>query len=496
MRLSLKVIFTHLAALVLGWACVDRMMDQEKVQAPAPTLPVKTKTGERQAGGKGNQTASGVLDAWTSNTPDRALVKRLEHESVAELADSIWAEFFIIHEDGSVSTISRVASGKNLELVERFRGLLLAEPEGLLQWFVALPDEKRGCLAMLLGNRSFRSAIPDDQLAAWGNLPGAGSSIAMERGIRVGEAGDIAGLNQMLADAVGNALQSHGLFNAISQWPVDRIDALIGKLDFRSSTVQLGVMELVGRVPQEKRLRFIEELTSAADGIPEFAPLQASLAMKGTGMDLERRNSMIKLNVTSEQANVATAFINSDIKNLFSDTALPEGESLSGSLEKVRKGEMEADELLNEVVSRLGKLAEGNDEMVREAVFRQLAKIAPDKAVTLMGGMPAKKLQDKAFALGLDPAGFESAASILRAREPEVSNDLHSRFSGWGHKSFEGLARYGDAYVSWAMSMPRSLERDLVLSSIAIHLEKEDPQWAARLRAEKSFQKGWKPGMK
>jgi hypothetical protein len=73
---------------------------------------------------------------------------------------------------------------------------------------------------------------------------------------------------------------------------------------------------------------------------------------------------------------------------------------------------------------------------------------------------------------------------------------LQSRFSFWGHKSFEGLARYGDAYVSWAMTMPRSVDRDLVLSAIAIHVEKDDPQWAARLRAEKTYQSGWKPGMK
>lgn len=496
MRLSLKVIITHLAALGLGWACVDRILDQGEVQAPDPTLPVRTKAGERQAGGKGNQTASGLLETWTSNTPDKALVKRLENESVTEVADSIWAEFFITHDDGSVSTTSRWVSEENLELVERFRGLLLAEPEGLRLWFAALPEKKRGCLGMLLGRSSFKSAIPDDQLAAWGNFPGAEFSIVMERGIRVGAAGDISRFSQMLADVSGNALQSHGIAIAISQWPIDRIDALIGKLDLRSQPVQLGVKVLVGRIPREKRLRFIEELTSSAGGIPEFAPLQASLAMLGTGMDLERRTSMIKPNVTREQASVATAFINSDIKNLFSNTGLPEGESLIGSVEKVRKGEMEADELLNEVVSRLGKVAEGNEELVREAVFNQLAKIAPDKAVTLMGKMAAKNLQNKAFALGLDPAGVESAASILRAREPEVPNDLHSRFSGWGHKSFEGLARYGDAYVSWAMSMPRSLERDLVLSAIALHVEKEDPQWAARLRAEKSFQKGWKPGMK
>jgi hypothetical protein len=496
MHLSRKDIFTHLAALAIGWMCVHRIIGDDETLSADDNPSVRTKAGERQAAVKNNASASGLLAPWNANTPDQAMVERLKNESVAAVADSVWNEFFKTDDDGKITAVAPWVSEENLDVIERFRELLLADPKGMREWFAALPEDKRTHFASLPGNRSLANAIPDDQFESWASITPTGAWIETERGTRVGRSGDLVALERMLADAEANrGAESSGIPVAIANWPVDRIDMLIGKLDLRSVRVREGLPNLLNRIPLEKRVRFVESLTSFADGLPGFANLRLSLGLSGTGMDLEERAKLMMV-IGDDMEGLAPKLVTTDINRLFSGRELSENESLRESIENVRKGEMKADELLGEVTSRLGKLAEGHEELVRERVFQQLAKIAPDAALTLMEGTPAKTLQDKAFSLGLDPAGFESAASILRAREPEVPNDLHSRFSGWGHKSFEGLARYGDAYVSWAMSMPRSLERDLVISAIAIHVEKDDPQRAAQLRAEKTYQKGWKPGMK
>jgi hypothetical protein len=500
MRLSWKSILTHLAALAVGWVWVERVTGNHMPIAEEGDSSVRTKLGERQASTTKNTAESGHLMRWTGDLPDPVVVGRLKQESTADVADSIWNEFFAANADGNINAVERIVAEENLDLIEQFRGLIQADSEGVRDWFAGLPDDRRTRFKSLLGNSSLASAIPDDQLDSWEGIAGKEPWIEVERGRRAGRTGDLAVLNRMIDDASNNpgtgGAAGYGVSMAIATWPVDRVESLMGKLDLALPSVRLGVQNLLDRLPLEKKLRFIESLTLSADAGPADGHLRISAGLKGTGMDLEERITLIKPLHDGDLEKLAPQLISIDINRLLSGSELPEEESLRATLEKVRIGEMKADQLMVEVTSRLGELAEGREDLVREKVFQQLAKIAPDAAVAMMEGTPAKTVQEKVFSLGLDPAGFESAASILRAREPELPGDLQSRFSFWGHKSFEGLARYGDAYVSWAMTMPRSVDRDLVLSAIAIHVEKDDPQWAARLRAEKTYQSGWKPGMK
>lgn len=495
-------ILTHLAALSVGWACVDRWMVDFSNSSNSGITNVRTSSAERRPTGRGSNTARHSLARWTGNTPDPVMVERLGHGSVAEIADSIFEKWAGMDVGSIVHLLAERKSGEFKFMLYEMRELLLADPTGMRDWYEELPWDKRQNFTFILNDAGLASAIPDEQIDSWEGIGSQQTWLVSERGRRAGRKGDLTSLSKTLEEIAalpGSRETSASLSETIANWPVDRVNELVGKLGIALSRARPGVARLLARLPADDRMAFLDSITAhggAQNQDPILADLRMSAAYSAIGMNPEERLNLIKPSNNGQADNYIPLMVRNDITRLFTDETLPDGTSLQSSLDKIRKGEMKATDLLDQVSSRLGSLAEGRENLVKEHVFQQLARIAPDAAVTLVEGSPAKSVQEMVFSLGLDPAGFESAASILRAREPEVPDDLHSRFSGWGHKSFEGLARYGDAYVSWAMAMPRSLERDLALSAIAIHLDKDDPQWAARLRAEKTYQSGWKPGMK
>ena len=393
-------------------------------------------------------------------------------------------------------------SGKFNFMLNQMRELLLAEPAEMRNWFESLAWDKQQKFAFILFDEGLASAIPDEQIDSWEGICSQRDWLSNERGRRAGKRGDLVSLAKTLEEIAarpGDRYTSASLGETIANWPTDRVNDLAGKLNAVLNRCHHGIARLLARLPSDQRMTILESLIANGGRQLQRATLddiRPSVALSATGMDLEERLSMTRIFHSGDEDKYIPRLIARDVAALLSDGQVPDGASLRDSLDRVRKGEMTTDELLKTVSARLGSLAEGREELIRSEVFLQVARSAPDAAGELAERMPAKSVQELSFSLGLDAAGIESAATILRMREPEAPGDLNSRFSEWGHKSFEGLARYGDAYVAWALAMPQSLERDLVLSSIAVHLEKDDPQWAARLRAEKTYQSGWKPGIK
>lgn len=502
--MSGKFILTHIAAMVVGWACVGHIIGGRESKQESSPSSVKTKSGGRSPGSKQNPAEDGPLARWMGNTPDPALVERLKHESVAEVVEVLFAKWADKDASEMLGLLSARDSVELNATLAELRELLLADPKGMRMWFEGLPDGKRQSFGVFLLDEKLASAIPDEQLDSWEKSDPDGKWVPRERGRRIGRSGDPEELTRILNEASRHSDLSKEVvtaMEAVANWPVDRANELVEVLPDGNPRTIRSLNLLLVRMPLAERMEFLDSLASTGrmkKNAEVLEDCRLAVAMKGVGMDLEERLKRMngRLAFARDVESAAPELISMDINRLFSRDGLPESDSLQATLQKVRNGEMKADELLAEVATRLGKLAEGRQELVKEKVFQQLAKIAPDAAVTLMDGISARAVQDKALSLGFDPAGFESAAVILRAREPEAPNEVQDRFSGWGHKSFEGLARYGDAYVSWALGMPRSLDRDLVLSAIAIHLEKDDPERAAQLRAEKTYQSGWRPGMK
>lgn len=502
-------IATHLLAAGLAWLVAGRLLEK-----PAPVSTDQssgrssTKSGPRAATASKASAEVGVLAPWLAPGPDPAITARLKDESLTTLADSLFAPV----RDTDIGELVRLVSDRQQQenrvnpVIRAFRSLVLTDPEGVREWVGSLGADDQTKFNLLLGFRMMpdaariSSAIPDEQLESWRDIAGDNRWLEMEQGRRAGQAGDTAWLDQQLrklADASGSRSEvANGLTEAIANWPADSASDLVGKINPHLDSIRSGLSRLIARLPQEKRLAFIDSMIPPVNGKAVSNSIRQNAALSAVGADPAERLEILSPVYGGDAERTTQLLVRNDVDRLLSNTELPADDPLNGVLQRVRAGEMKADELLREITARLGPLAAGNEQLIRDRVVGTLLKTAPAAAVELMADTPIKAVQDKVFALRFDPADFEAASVVLRAREPELPAQMQARFSFWGHKSVEGLSRYGDAYVSWALAMPRSLERDLVLSAIAVHVEKDQPEWAARLRSEKSFQSGWRPGMK
>jgi hypothetical protein len=189
MRLSWKGFLTHLAALAIGWACVDRILGNHESSAGTGASSVKTKSGERLPGAKTNAEDDGPLARWMGNTPDPETVERLKHESVAEVADALFAKSADKDLSEILGLISVHGPSGLDSSIEGLRELWLAEPKEMLEWCKALPQEKRQKLSVFLLDGRLASAIPDDQLESVDGTDSHIQWLRKERGRRAGRAG-------------------------------------------------------------------------------------------------------------------------------------------------------------------------------------------------------------------------------------------------------------------------------------------------------------------
>ena len=507
MKLSGLWIATHLLAVALAWLMTGRMLEKSTSESSNPSSGrVSTKSGTRAAATGKAASSGGVLAPWLTPGPDPAIAARLKEESLTTLADSIFAPIREIELGELMRLVSERKDHRISPVMRAFRSLVLTDPDGVREWLGNLnADDKSkfSCLisfSPLSGDSLISSAIPDDQLDSWRGTTTDNQWIEREQGRRAGTAGDTAWLGQQIRkmdDPSASRIEiSWGIIEAVAHWPTDRVSELVGLIKPHIGPAQTGISRLIERLPPGQRLAFIDSLSSSGKTNATLDRLKQNAALAAVGADHAERMKVLSASYGDRIGKLNDLLVRSDVNRLLTVGELPADDPLHGALQRVRDGEMKADELLRDITARLGPLAAGNEKLIRDRVVDSLLKTAPAAAVELMADTPLKEVQDKVFALRFDAADFEAASVVLRAREPEVPGQMQARFSFWGHKSVEGLSRYGDAYVSWALAMPRSLERDLVLSAIAVHVEKDHPDWAARLRSEKSFQSGWRPGMK
>jgi hypothetical protein len=148
------------------------------------------------------------------------------------------------------------------------------------------------------------------------------------------------------------------------------------------------------------------------------------------------------------------------------------------------RGDMEAGEIL---ASLPAASLEGIDPAsLRSTLFLFLGSTDPARAGVLLDGL-APSQRTAAITGVIEEKTGKVAPPVLAkliemAPPPADSFERKQRFSAWEEIVPRHYDVYGENYLEWAKSLPRGVDRDMVLTVLAVKLSKEDWQSAATLR--------------
>ncbi|WP_367874272.1 hypothetical protein [Luteolibacter sp. Populi] len=152
-----------------------------------------------------------------------------------------------------------------------------------------------------------------------------------------------------------------------------------------------------------------------------------------------------------------------------------------------RHGEADAAEVLAAMAKELPELAGRAPEALRNRLFLELVEEDPERAMTLLEGLPeAEKAQvamqaaARAFR-NIDPNQFMAALGKIPADTPELRD---ARLEAWSHNTPRNHERLGEDYIAWVRELPPGLDREMALFSLAKTVQARDRALATGLRGE------------
>jgi hypothetical protein len=150
-----------------------------------------------------------------------------------------------------------------------------------------------------------------------------------------------------------------------------------------------------------------------------------------------------------------------------------------------RHGEATAADVLAAVSASLPELSAGHPGVLKQQLFQQLVEEDPDRAMALLGDLPADERNrialdtaGQVFA-NIDPETFLAALQHIPADTPQ---QWDARLAAWSRKSRVDARRLSEDYVAWVRALPAGLDREMALFSLARVVE--DPVLAGELRTE------------
>ena len=320
----------------------------------------------------------------------------------------------------------------------------------------------------------------------------------MERARRDGGNGNFQSLQNALAK---NTPEGKSAAHAmLAAWPVDRLKEISTALQENADATT--IRTLLDRLPHRDRLGFANALLAKSKVIDDDTRLSllAHAAWLAVGAPLRDRQEAMRRSMDpfNQNENLTARIVRSDLAALLSGDGLAGEDPLYQISSQLQSGIISVADAATMIRERIGEAAKLEPKVFDQAIFAAFARIDPQGAFKLLGNRSRTEMQDAITAIGgeHDPASFDASFSLLRMAEPDKPGDLQPRFNYWRSKADKGLELYGDAFVTWAMALPRSLDRDLVLASIASSVATDHPVWAEQLRAAKSFKEGWRPGAK
>ena len=152
-----------------------------------------------------------------------------------------------------------------------------------------------------------------------------------------------------------------------------------------------------------------------------------------------------------------------------------------------RHGNVEADEVLASISTKLPDESAKSPDAIRNTVFQNLIEEDSTRAAELLKNMPPKARAEAVMDAAqnaffkVDPNQFLTALQLVPADDPE---QWDARLTAWIKHGPDNYRRLDAEYVSWVRALPDGTDRDMALYSLAIASERDNSSLSAQLRGE------------
>lgn len=503
---------TYLFAGVAGWGIVSLLHEpakpeepgkaSERVQRDAAAIPTGTEILARLESER--KLSAGTTDHSLSDNLRALLEKHLatlpkSRDPAAEARDAVAK----LGDPGELDDLAGDMIQLEKKLAERidaaakFYRWMEDDPQAALEFMNAFPDQSYGPLSSGISyglEHWAEKTDPEKVKELVSASPEKGSSFMMMLGLgrQIGGAADLASFTKLYQEV------KPGMRMAISsvadRWPVERAgelaDFAMGQSDpfllagsLKRMTAKEGAAWLSAALDTGGNEKALKQFAMNG-GLSILAAYDAELGYEEAVALWERFGR-----VTGDPANARQMaeqrLVSSEVQRF-----IGKGE-INDVVQSFKEGKTDAAGVLAAIQSGLPDVSSGQPELVRDQVYGALVKIHPVAAVQLFADMTEEERFKKVNSL--------TATIMGTTPDPQFVYDLYEavpyrpelgpeadRIDVWNRLSAKSYSIYGDDYIAWIRQLPAGRNRDMALTSMAAQLEKNDPEQAAALRAEKS----------
>ncbi len=461
---------THLGAVFLGGLAFWSVRPEEDHSATNGTDHQRWRSTDRA---EHSSTAAGtlLLHEMTRNLPSPMAGTSPEDTSpTGPEQQNADADALPPAADVRAAAISCLSSFKEEYTSEEYREMqsrllhwMRADPEGMIGYICSLekpqPYGNSSYLMAQILNAAVQRAGAGAVLGWMRNNPAFSETFAGQMAPHFGAAGDVLQL-QAFSEQLGPAW--NGVRDeALKAWPIGKGDELIGFLE-ESPDLLIHFASIKGDGGAEWLLEVLKsgKLDEVTRQALETDIQFRNLLVFSSAMPAELRiREIMRLDPTRSEHEIRRQVIANDVM-----TALNSGPDLRYAF---RYGRITAEQVYQDIASRLPGLAGASSAALRRQIYQELAEENPQAAMTLIKDFPPDARQDAVTRASLEMFGDMDPQRLYDFLQtiPTDGNDASwdTRLKTWEERTFRNQERLGNDYIAWVKQLPSGTDREMAL---------------------------------
>jgi len=351
--------------------------------------------------------------------------------------------------------------------------------------FLSSPEAKGSSEMKAYARLMFLQETETPQLLSLLENAGSGAlrlDLLPDAGARLGATKDGQGVKALCGKLEGQELQAFQTALA-KGWPPEDTSGLLALARNLNSPQMAG--EFLGKLPFEKAME-LWKAQVAENSDPEFnkglatIPAFTNHYLYSSQLPLEERLAGAQQFSGGEaeggwsKEDALKTIAASDLSRI---TMVKDG---APAVVEFGSGALDASAVLEAARQQFPKLADAAPDALRQEVFRQLAAVDAQRALTLLDGLPTEEKSRMAYTFLADGGGVRlqgellgdtldprQAYALLQALPAGSGNVADARAGAWDAVVQSGYEKYGAAFTTWVETLPDNQDRRKALELIS-----------------------------
>jgi len=350
-----------------------------------------------------------------------------------------------------------------LEMQSRLLHWMRDDPQGMIEYVYSLPKPQPYGNSSYLMAQILDAAVQRSGVAValeWMRRnPNFAENTAEQMAPHFGATGDLNNL-EAFRNQVGSAWNDVR-DNALKAWPAEKSDELIGFLE-ESPDLLIHYATMKNDEGAEWLLKL---LTSDRLNEPTRQALAEdyqfrNLLIVSSKISPELRvREIMRSNPDQSEGEIRRQIVANDVM-----VALNSGSDLRYSF---RYGKISAEEVFQDVSSRLPALAGDSSVALRRQVYQELAEENSQAAMSLLKDLSSEQRQDAISQAPLEMFGDLDPQRLYDFLQtiPTTDNDAawEKRLQSWEARTDRNQERLGNDYITWVKNLPAGTDREMAI---------------------------------